>query len=212
MEPLGPAAAAVQPRAAHDRPVVAFLGHTSKLRGFHQLPEIIDRCQSAGKGPRFLVQVQSRPAARAEDLGFVLDRLGAMPKADVSLVEGSLSTAQYFSLMAEADVVLLPYSPAFYGHCSSGVFAEAAAAGKVIVVPAGTVGARLGEEYGLGVVVAAGWNPKSLANAVGQAVNDLPRQRAKAMAAASRFGCEQGVASFWNQVLEAIPDPVLAAC
>ena len=205
-QPGAASAPAPRPEAG---PVVAFLGHTSKLRGFHLLPEIIERCLEASSPARFVIQVQSRSAAAAEKLEAVLGRLDALSRGGVRLVEGALSSERYYSLLAEADVILLPYAPAFYGHCSSGIFAEAAAAGKVIVVPAGTVGARLGEEYGLGVVAGAGWNPKSSAAAVDQALKNLPAHRARAATGAARFAREQGVEAFWDQVA-AVPEAAAA--
>ncbi len=204
---MDPSPDAVTPgrRSPRDgRPAVAFLGHTSKLRGFHLLPEIIARCRPGSKSPRFVVQVQNRSAALAEGLDAVLEKLDTLPRDDLTIVEGSLPSADYFSLLAESDVILLPYAPAFYGHSSSGIFAEAAATGKVIVVPAGTVGAKLAGEYELGVVEAAGWNPKSLAKALDEALRDLPGLSAKARVSASRFCREQGTKAFWDQILPAI--------
>jgi glycosyltransferase involved in cell wall biosynthesis len=210
MEPLAAATPPANP-AASTGPTVVFLGHTSKLRGFHHLPRIIEQVAKEMPTARFVVQLQSRPAALRENLEPVLQGLDRLAGRNLRLVEGALPSDGYFSLLAEADVLLLPYSPQFYGHCSSGIFAEAAAAGKVIVVPAGTVGARQGAEYGLGVVVAAGWNPKSLGDAVVQAVRQLPALRLKAAAAAGRFRREQGAQAFWDQTLSALPRATVAA-
>jgi glycosyltransferase involved in cell wall biosynthesis len=211
MEPFAAGAPTAAPAAGRGATVV-FLGHTSKLRGFHHLPPIIERAARELPAVRFVVQLQSRAAAQHEHLEPVLQGLDRLAGNNLRLVEGPLPSDGYFSLLGEADVVLLPYAPQFYGHCSSGIFAEAAAAGKVIVVPAGTVGARQGEEYGLGVVVAAGWNPKSLGEAVVHAVRQLPALRAKATAAAGRFRQEQGARAFWDQTLSALPrGPVAAA-
>jgi glycosyltransferase involved in cell wall biosynthesis len=192
-------------------PVVAFLGQTSKLRGFHHLPPIIAQAVQEWPALRFVVQVQSRPAALREKLEAVLQALDRLAGRNLRLIEGALSSSDYFSLLGEADIVLLPYAPQFYGHCSSGIFAEAAAAGKVIVVPAGTVGAGQAAAYGLGVVVAAGWNPPSLGAAVAQAVRQLPALRIQAAAAAGRFRREQGVQAFWEQILTVLPRPTVAA-
>lgn len=189
---------------ADGRPTVVYQGHTSPLRGFHFLPDIIERCQKLQPKPRFVVQVQNRETAVANQLGPVLERLSRLAGPDVRLVNGALSAADYFSLLGQADVVLLPYTPTFYGHGSSGVFTEAASVGKVVVVSANTVPARQGKEFKLGVVTAAQWNATAMAEAVAQALRDLPALRAKAEAAAPRFRAENCAQTLWDQLFAAI--------
>jgi len=194
------------PRAANARPTVVYQGHTSALRGLHFLPEIIERCAKLQPRPRFIVQVQSRDAA-ATQLGPTLERLDRLAAAgdDVRIVNGALSSADYFSLLNEADIVLLPYSPSFYGHGSSGVFTESASLGKVIVVSPQTVPARQGYEYGLGVVTAAKWTPMAMAEAVAAALRELPALQKKAVAAAPRFRAEHCAHVFWERLLSSVP-------
>jgi len=197
-------------RPITDRPVVLYQGHTSALRGLHFLPEIIERCRGLSARPRFIVQVQNRAAAATGPLApFLtrLDRLAAAAPDDLQLVEGALPAAEYHTLLQSADVVLLPYSPRFYGVGSSGVFTEAASLGKVVVVPAGTVPARQGREYDLGTVVADQWNPTALAGAVEIALRDLPRLRARAMAGAPRFRSEQSARALVDKLFAAVPPP-----
>jgi len=190
-------------RAAADRPVIVYQGSTSSIRGFHLLPEIIERCVKMPERPRFVVQVQSAEAARAMGLGPVIDQLDRFAGDDLRLVRGALTAADFHGLLAEADIVLLPYGPDFYGHGSSGVFTESASLGKVVVVPAGTMAARQGREYGLGVVAAAKWTAPSLAEAVGDAVRRLPELRDRSAAAAPRFRRENCAEAFWDQLLGA---------
>lgn len=202
-------------RAGPGRPQVVFLGHTSKLRGFHLLPGIIERCLRHPAAPRFVVHVQSRERAEQEQLGAILQRLDALAGTDVRLVEGSLNPDEYFRLLREGDLLLLPYAPAFYGRCSSGIFAEAAMAGKPVVVPADTVGARLGRRYGLGVVEASKWDAAALAAALDSALRGLAELTLRSEAGAERFRSEQGVKAFWDRIQaewpEAAETPALAA-
>lgn len=188
-------------------PVILYQGHTSPLRGFHFLPDLIDRCAKLSPRPRFVVQVQNRAGAAASGLSATLtrlDRIAATPGAGVRLVEGALESADYYALLAEADVVVLPYSPSFYGVGSSGVFTEAASVGKVVVVSPNTVPARQGAEYGLGVVAATKWDPASMAEAVSTALRTLPELQAKARAGAPRFRAEQCAPVLWDKVFAAL--------
>ncbi len=189
-------------------PNVTFLGHASQLKGFHLLPEIIRGCVKLAPRPLFTVQIQSGNHRGLEPL---LQWFKQQPSSIVKTIDGAQSPEAYYELMASADVVLLPYAPTFYGRCSSGVFAEAASLGKVIVVPEGTVAARQSRESGLGVVVATSWTGQALAEAVGQAVREHPYLQAKAKAAAARFRSEQSVETFWNRVVSAIPGEGQAA-
>lgn len=204
-------------RPASDRPVVVYQGHTSQLRGFHFLPDIIERAQKLQPKPRFVVQVQSRETAINSGMGPMLERLhrlAAGGSGDVKLVYGALSPADYFSMLSEADVVMLPYSPTFYGHGSSGVFTEAASIGKVVVVSANTVPARQGKEFQLGVVTAQQWNASSMADAVASALRDLPALRTKSEAGAAKFRAESCAQTLWDRLfsaLQALPAAQAAA-
>lgn len=193
------------PVTSSDRPVVVYQGHTSQLRGFHFLPEIIERCQTLQPRPRFVVQVQSREAAINGQMGPVLEKLNRLAATgDVRLVSGSLSASDYFGLLTEADVVLLPYSPTFYGHGSSGVFTEAASIGKVVVVSANTVPARQGKEFQLGVMTAPNWSAPALANAVAATLRDLPALQGRAQAGAARFRTENCAQTLWDRLFAAV--------
>lgn len=191
-------------RPANDRPVVVYQGHTSPLRGFHFLPEIIEHCAKLPSRPRFVVQVQNREMAVSLAGGEVMRRLEALVGDNLRLVPGALSSADYLDLLAGADIVLLPYTPTFYGYGSSGVFTEAASLGKAVVVSPNTVPARQGREYHLGVVAAQEWSPKAMAAAVVAAISSLPEQRAKAARGAPKFRADQCAKNFWDRLLAAV--------
>jgi glycosyltransferase involved in cell wall biosynthesis len=190
-------------RPANDRPVVVYQGHTSPLRGFHFLPEIVERCAALNPRPRFVIQVQNRDAVPSMGLSPVLERLERLPRDQVELINSALSQADYLALLARADVVLLPYTPTFYGAGSSGVFTEAASVGKVVVACQGTVPARQGRDYQLGVVAATQWTPAAMADAVASALQRLPELRAQSETAAPRFRRENCSLAFWDKLLAA---------
>lgn len=196
-----------KPRTSDSRPTIVYQGHTSALRGLHFLPEIIERCANFSPRPRFVVQIQNRDASANNPLApFIaqLDQLAARSPDDIRLVDGALSASDYFALLQEADIVLLPYSPTFYGHGSSGVFTEAASLGKIIVVSPNTVPARQGREYGLGVVAATQWTPTAMAEAVAASLRDRAKLQGKAVAAAPRFRSEQCARVLWDKVFAAL--------
>ncbi|WP_404421957.1 glycosyltransferase [Nibricoccus sp. IMCC34717] len=195
--------AAQPPRRTDGRPVVVYQGHTSPLRGFHFLPEMIQRCQALKPRPVFTIQIQNRDKAPAMGLQPVLDLLDRMKGPDVELVEGALSTPDYLALLGRADIVLLPYTPTFYGHGSSGVFTEAASVGKVVVACNGTVPVRQGREYGLGVVGADQWTPAAMSAALANALQRLPALRTASEAGAAKFRSENCARALWDKLLAA---------
>jgi glycosyltransferase involved in cell wall biosynthesis len=182
-----------------------YLGHTSPQRGFHFLPEIIARCRTDTIRPQFAVQVQNREGAAIAGVEAAVHQVDGLAGDDVRIVEGALSSAAYLELLHQADIVLLPYSPRFYGFGSSGVFTEAASAAKVIVVSPNTVPARQGKEFGLGVVTASEWTAAAMTNAIRQALADFPRYQAMAQTAAPRFREDQCARTLWDRVLAGFP-------
>ena len=54
------------------------------------------------------------------------------------MIERALTTGEYADLVHSADIILLPYQADVYAARSSGILAEALAAGKPVVVPSGT--------------------------------------------------------------------------
>jgi glycosyltransferase involved in cell wall biosynthesis len=190
--------------AKSGRPTIVYQGHTSALRGLHFLPDIIERCAKISPRPHFVVQIQSNDPAPNNPLRPTLDRLAKLAGDDLTLVNGELSATDYFSLLAAADIILLPYSPTFYGCGSSGVFTEAASAGKVVVVSQGTVPARQGREFALGVVTASQWTSAAMAQAVANAVQNLPALKEAAARGAPRFRADQCARVLWDKLLAAV--------
>jgi glycosyltransferase involved in cell wall biosynthesis len=196
--------AKASPLKSDGRPVVVYQGHTSPLRGFHFLPEIIQRCAALTPRPRFVIQVQNRENAAATGLAPVIAQLDQLPSEHVELINGPLEQEDYLKLLQRADVVLLPYSPTFYGFGSSGVFTEAASVGKVVVACAGTVPARQGRDYQLGVVAGEKWTPQAMAAAVSSALQRLPALRQQAASGAPRYRAENCAKTLWDRLFAAI--------
>ncbi len=195
-------------------PTIVYQGHTSPLRGFHFLPEIIERCAKLTPRPRFLVQVQNREAAAGMGLGPALAALDKMKGEHLRLLEGPLNQTDYLTLLSSADIVLLPYTPTFYGVGSSGVFTEAASVGKITIACAGTVPARQAREYDLGHTTAVHWTPEAFANAIASALQTFPELRQKSEANALRFRAENCAQAFWEKLLasaRALPAPAVAS-
>lgn len=70
------------------------------------------------------------------------------------LLFSALATADYYDLLAQADIVLLPYWRSIYARRTSGVFVEALSAGKPVVVTEDTWMADQLSRHGAGLLCA----------------------------------------------------------
>lgn len=115
-------------------------------------------------------------------------RLSAMLRArGVELVPAEQSHADHMSTIARSDIVLLPYEATEYAALASGVFAEAAALGKVVVYPDGTwMAAQVADKNAAGVGFAAA-NQAEVGAAVLHALDSLAELSADACARSHDF-------------------------
>lgn len=121
------------------RPVALYLGEGRLEKGFQHLPDIIASfAVNDPTAPQFVIQISGDSGSQSKGISEALKRLESMPEDQVSLVQGEVSADDYYRLLAAADIVLIPYDGDTYRYRSSGIFTEAKAAGKVVIVPSGT--------------------------------------------------------------------------
>jgi hypothetical protein len=120
-----------------DRPViVGYLGSARFEKGYQHLPAVAAALQpylDAGEA-RLRLQSTLGEAAMIESRR----QLEAFGGNAIELLYWALSGDEYYRQLGEMDIVLLPYVPERYRRRSSGIFAQAVAAGKIVVVPRGT--------------------------------------------------------------------------
>jgi glycosyltransferase involved in cell wall biosynthesis len=121
---------------ARDQLNVLYIGDARDEKGFPLLSRLVADLHAAGyskKNIRFVFQSNFNVPG-----GEYGSRIGfaelSMESAEwVSLVDGPFESAQYTSLINSADLILVPYDCDSYYARSSGVFAEALAAGIPVV-------------------------------------------------------------------------------
>lgn len=155
---------------------IASLGNARREKGFHLLGDVIEalaRARANGIKARLVVQTNANVAGGEAGIAATVRRLREAPEGLVRCVEGPLTSPQYAGLMASAAFVLLPYDPALYLGRSSGVFAEALALGKPVIVPdTGWMADGTHPDHGVTFSY-----PDGLAQAVEAALADYPRLR-----------------------------------
>jgi len=114
------------------RPHFVYLGEGRWEKGIHLLVEALRALPDLCESVRFTVQC-SRPEMLADTLP---EWESDLP--DVDFLARNLTEADYLSLLADADAVMVPYHPAIYDVRTSHVFLEAVGADKPVLITAGT--------------------------------------------------------------------------
>ena len=150
-------------------PLVGLLGAARAEKGSHLIPDVI-RATRRLKAIEFVVQLNNSvlPPETFAALSRIEGELG------VEVVHGPLNQEAYRTLLARCDLVLLPYERTSYRQRSSGIFIEAAMAGRPVVVPSGTWMGNLVASGAAAGVVYEGDDPVEIAAAVLRAVDAGP--------------------------------------
>lgn len=117
---------------------ILYVGGARRERGFNNIPALLDACPP-GPMRRYSIQ-DGGVSTDAPDHDISQARLALTARAgpELNVWSGHLTASEYDTLLANADVALLPYSREAYARRSSGVFVEALVNGVCPLVTAGT--------------------------------------------------------------------------
>ena len=187
-----PQTAAPSQKQTGERIRVGFFGYTKAEKGFHLLPGAFRSCAEARSDIDFTVQVQHHHTepevvnAEAE--------LRLVPR--VRILDGALSTEDFERECADVDIVAIPYDPSVFGLRNSGIFVEAASAGRPVIASKGTWAARSVEADEAAGVVFAPYGAQALSEAILSACSTLPDLKRKAARTALDFMQRNSVTAF----------------
>ena len=118
-----------------DDPIcLGIVGGTRPQRGSHLFPGLIARTQDLSDSCRWKVQLDTQKLAgmtKQEDWPYIELLKG---HANAVVIDSVLSVEEYFTLLSQIDVVVLPYQER-YAVSGSGVLYESIYMGKYLVVP-----------------------------------------------------------------------------
>jgi len=155
-----PPAGSLPSRHPH-RPRVAIFGGTRREKGSYLIPGIVKACRPL-VDVEFLVQLANN-SLTPEEME-VLGRISEEP--EVTVIREAMPPAEYEASLNSADLALFPYELIPYRKRTSGVFGEAVAFGKPVVVTAGTWMARQIEAGRAAGTIFEGAEPDSIAEAI----------------------------------------------
>ena len=149
-------------------PLIGIVGGARPEKGSHRVRAIIEACRKI-RPVGFAVQVVNEllPADAFAELADIAGEAG------VEVVPGPLDQSAYRALLARCDLLLLPYERIPYRKRASGIFVEAAFAGRPAVVPSGTWMAQQIESGAAAGMVYEGDDPATIAATLARAADAL---------------------------------------
>jgi glycosyltransferase involved in cell wall biosynthesis len=181
------------PRRESAKPLVAILGGTRREKGSYRIREIIRAC---GAQVEFLVHLTNNDLS-PEDV----ERLARIrEEPGVTVIDDALPLPAYEAALNSADLALFPYETIPYRKRTSGVFGEAVAFGKPVVVSPGTWMAEQVAAGRAAGVIAGNVQPESFARAVAHCVANLATLTQSARAVSAAWRKKMSLPAFVDQV------------
>lgn len=118
---------------------IVYLGDARPEKGYHHLPDIINALWKDYIKPgkiKFTIQSNFNIEGGLGNIRAARLQLERYPSQKVTLIKEAMSSDDYYQLLGEADLLILPYDANSYRVRTSGILTEALAAGKPVVVPA----------------------------------------------------------------------------
>lgn len=119
---------------------IAYFGDARPEKGYQHLPRTLKALYPLAKQGklRFVLQSNFNLPGGEPGIAEARDLLARFPRDYVELLMDPLPKEGYYEQLSASDIILIPYEASRYKARSSGIFAQALAAGKIPVVPAGT--------------------------------------------------------------------------
>ncbi len=122
-------------KMASSNPLVVFLGGARSEKGFPLLIEAAPQLLAAGIQLTVQCHLDDSSDRKAAEARIKAE---SMTDPGIRLIKEPLDSVGYYALLRSADIIVAPYRKQYYRSRTSGIVVEALAAGKPVVVPAGT--------------------------------------------------------------------------
>lgn len=142
------------------------LGPARVPKGFHTLAQAIQLLHQQGEMRNLSFNLHIfHEAAVGKIIPEAIKDLKLLKLPNIHFVEQHLGELEYYQMLKDSDVSLIPYSPDMYYANTSGTFTESLAAGKPVIVTEGTWMSEQLKQYGAGITCKYN-DPKDLARAI----------------------------------------------
>jgi glycosyltransferase involved in cell wall biosynthesis len=190
--------------------VFGYFGEARREKGFHLLPEIVEKLIGiyGAKQVQFAIQVSAAPDNDTDEVRAARARLERL--SELHKVHGAIRLYQefpdmhgYYRALAGCDALLMPYGPGAYQLRGSGVALEGLALGIPIIVPAGTDMAVT--FAGQGCIVANTYTAEAIAQACTFVVDNMAAVSAGVQDYLARSPLVQSESEFISTLIEHVP-------
>ncbi len=118
-----------------DPVVVLALGESRREKGFHLLPETVERSIALDSGIEYWIQLSENVPGGEPGIVEAMSKLRRLQGRNVKLLPAKIASTAFVELLGQAHVLLLPYDAKSYSRRSSGMLVHGLAAGLVVVMP-----------------------------------------------------------------------------
>lgn len=178
-------------------PVHLVFPSPSRRRGFELLPSAFEAALARHPLLTATVRLPAMPRDRDRE---VIARLEAMAPR-VRLLGDALPDAEFYSVLSEADVVLLSYDPGVFAQRSSQILIECAALGRPVIVTAATFLENECRAARIIAVTAEAFTSEAMADAIGRFIDDRERLAAAAWSACPEHRRRHSVTAFMDRLV-----------
>lgn len=203
---LRQSAAARRKRRSGDKLTIVYLGDAREEKGYQHLPQALSCLWKDYVEPgrvRFVVQSNFNTPGGEPGILSASQNLAGFPHT--TLKSEPLQPAEYYQILADADIVLIPYSAQRYRYRSSGVLVEAMGAGKPVVTSAGSwMATQVTAEHAVLFDTPAGLGP-----AIAEAIDRFDELSAGAAARREAVLARATGASLVQHLLDLAQPPVI---
>ena len=186
--PLAPGfGRAIRPKAEAEEPtVLLYMGDAKLDKGLHLLPDVIARLRATSVRAKFIIHLSG---SMVERYAWLIERIAAAAEGDdrFELRRGRLTEQEFNDLWDSADLAVLSYHPGVYARKASGICWDAINRGIPAVVIADTWHMLEFPRYGHPVIVAEAFQSGPLAEAILEAIDQLPALGEAAALGRDRF-------------------------
>jgi glycosyltransferase involved in cell wall biosynthesis len=127
---------------------VGYVGEARENKGFHLLPYVVNCASRSRLADRIRFHIHAYSSEPHSP--YHRQVLPRLVRPNVELYRDQLSDDEYEDLLSRLEIVLFPYTRDNYHAQTSGIFSEAMALGKTVIVPRGTWMARQAAQFGGG--------------------------------------------------------------
>lgn len=180
------------------------LGPARVPKGFHILAQAIQLLHQQGEMRNLCFNLHIfHEAAVGKDIPEAIRKLKLLKLPNIRFVEKHLGELEYYQMLKDSDVSLIPYSPDMYHANTSGTFTESLAAGKPVIVTEGTWMSEQLKQYGAGITCKYN-DAKDLARAIMEMRDNYHTLAEQAMAKRESWISYHNPARFLSEIIDLV--------